>query len=242
MKYCANCGVELDQSMNECPLCHKAASENTEMEKAPQDFSPSTAAEKTAVSPQNDGERKQNRKLFWELTVLIFFSVAIITLLIDLLTSRHMSWSKYTVGISMVLLVNSSLISFWRHKPLIVFAGSFASIAVLLLLFDYFGNSSGWGLKLGIPLLLLCYVFLSVILLLVRHLHEKGINFIALLLSAASIICVGIEILLDHFVHQHVSMGWSMYVLFSTLPLAGILLFVHYRMKKGRELKRLFHL
>lgn len=242
MKYCANCGVELDQSMTECPLCHKTASESTKIKQAPQDFNSLPAAEKTAVVRQDENAKQQNRKLFWELTVLIFFSVAIITLLIDLLTSHQLSWSKYTVGISMVLLVNSSLLSFWRHRPLVIGMGSFASIAFFLLLLDYLGNSSAWGLKLGIPLLLLLYVFLLAVVLLVKYLHEKGINFIALLLSVASIVCVGIEILLDSFVHQHISMGWSMYVLFSTLPLSGILLFVHYRMKKGRELKRLFHL
>lgn len=241
MKYCENCGVELDQSMDECPLCHKPATGNKGQTESQQPHSTSFPAPKKNIPPKNDREKKQNRKLFWELTVLIFFSVAIITLLIDLFTSHQFSWSKYSVGISLVLIINSSLFSFLRHKPIILIGGSFTSIAILLLLLDYFEKSTGWGLMLGIPLLLLLYLFILCIILLIKYLKEKGINFIALILSAASIICLVVEILLDNYMYHQIAIGWSMYVVLSALPVAGILLFVHYRMKKGRELNRLFH-
>lgn len=244
MKYCKDCGVELDPSMDQCPLCHQPASENDGQKTILQ-------VDKSSLqdNPDNPGrkdkqvnEQEQNRKLFWELTVLVFFSAAIITLLIDLFTSRQITWSKYTVSISLVLLINSSIFSFLRHKPFILFGGSFASIAALLLLLDYFGKSNGWGLKLGIPLLLLIYLYVLYLFLLIKYLKEKGINIIALLLSAAGVFCLGVEVVLDNYFYGNITMGWSVYVLVSSLPVAGILFFVHYRMKKGRELKRLFHL
>jgi len=242
MKYCANCGVELDQSMDKCPLCHKSATEKNGKTESQQRYFSSVPLDKDGFNAKDEQEKKQNRKLFWELTVLVLFSAAIATFLIDLFTSHQFSWSKYTLIISLVLFINSSLFSFLRHKPIILTGGSFASIAILLLMFDYFGKFNGWGLKLGVPLLLLIYLFVLYIFLLIKYLKEKGINFIALLLSAASVACLGVEVVLDNFIFRKISMGWSVYVLFSTLPVAGILLFVHYRMKKGRELKRLFHL
>lgn len=242
MKYCSNCGVELDQTMEDCPLCYNQAAENkSKTELYSEHFSVQTS-DKGNLYPKNEMEKKQNRKLFWELTVLVFLSMAIITFLIDLFTSQQLSWSKYTITCSLFLLINSSLISFLRHKSILLTAGSFISIAAMLLALDYFGEPMGWGLKLGIPLLVLLYLFALCIVVLIKYLKEKGVNFIAWLLIISSVVCLGVEVILDIYLHHHITMGWSFYVLLSTLPVAGILLFVHYRMKKGRELKRLFHM
>lgn len=244
MKYCTNCGVELDPSMDKCPLCQKPASESNNNAAFHQTD--------TSIHPKNNNtvtsrdepfiETKQRQKLFWELTVLISLSVTIITLVIDLFTSHQLTWSKYPISISIALLIYSSFYCFLRHKPVIFTGGSFASISALLLLIDYIGEGNGWSLKLGIPLLVLLYLFGLYLFLLIKYLREKGINIIALLLLAACAVCLGVESILDYFSYGTIAMGWSIYVLVSTLPIVGILFFVHYRMKKGRELKRLFHL
>ncbi|GAF03485.1 DUF6320 domain-containing protein [Saccharicrinis fermentans] len=245
MKYCTNCGVELDPSMDSCPLCHDLSNKKSSLAESQEtntSFTSSHGKKEKENQVKTTPEKQLNRKLFWELTVIVLLSATIITFLIDLLTSQHISWSKYTAIICFVLFINSSLLSFFRHQSLTLTLGSFASLSFLILAIDYLGNATGWSFKAGIPLLLLLYLFFLCSILFIKKLKEKGINIIALILSLASIICMAVEILLDYYSGQKITMGWSIYVISSGIPISGILLFVHYRMKKGRELKRLFHL
>ncbi|GAB4312828.1 MAG: hypothetical protein Kow00127_03510 [Bacteroidales bacterium] len=242
MKICSNCGVELDPAMKECPLCHELPVEAAESSSS--DKTPPVKQQKASSDTTQTAEPDQikNRKLFWELTVLIFLSVSVITLVIDLLTTGNVGWSKYTVTVSLVMIILSSLFSFRRHKPVNLTVGTFITFAGLILLLDYFGHRAGWGWKLGMPLLLVFYLFLICTIQLIRRISEKGINIIALTMVTGSLLSLAVEAILDYYFHHSVSIGWSLYVLGSAVPVAAVLLFVHYRMKKGRELKRLFHL
>ena len=245
MKYCRNCGVELDPSMDNCPLCHGLSNKKDSLAEAqPENIasSPLHAKKEKGTRTQTTPEKQLNRKLFWELTVIVLLSATIITILIDLLTSHHISWSKYPAIVCFVLFINSSLLSFFRHQRVTLAAGSFASLSLLMLAIDYMGLGKGWSIWLGLPLLLLLYLFILCSSLFIKKLKEKGINILALMLSMSSITCVVVEILLDYYMHQKITINWSIYVVSSSIPISGILLFVHYRMKKGRELKRLFHL
>jgi hypothetical protein len=49
------------------------------------------------------------------------------------------------------------------------------------------------------------------------------------------------EIILDKHVRGSVDVHWSLLAAVSILPIALVLLFVHYRMKKGNKLDSFFH-
>jgi len=134
MIYCKNCGVELEESMNYCPLCGESIDEKAvkkEYEKSAQ-----PRPKEKLFSDYESLTQKQRRKLFWEVSGIILISGIIVTLIIDLMINKSITWSKYSVTVSLVLFVNTTLITFWRHKILLLFVGSFVSTSVLLILFD----------------------------------------------------------------------------------------------------------
>ena len=142
----------------------------------------------------------------------------------------------------LVLFINITLIIFLKRKIVIALTGNFISTSILLVLFDVFNKNIGWGTKLGIPLVLSFYLVLFVLISLVRISKQRGINLIAYFLLAAGILSLSVEGIISLQVNNLLKFQWSVIALVSVLPVSAILLFIHYRLKKGTDLKRFFHI
>jgi hypothetical protein len=241
MNVCNYCGVELDTEMNYCPLCgHKSNSPVI------------TGRKETGVKKTNDNGAEvydfdeltqlQKRKLVWELSAIILVSGVLASFLIDLFISKQMSWSKYTVTIGLVLLINISLIIFMQKRIFLLLSGCFVSTSLLLLLLDLFSKNLGWGINLGIPIIFFVYVIVYFLSFFIRKSRQKGINIIAYSLIAAGILCLCIEGIISLQLYDLIKLQWSLIVLVTVLPVSGILLYIHYRLKRVTNLKKFFHI
>jgi hypothetical protein len=67
------------------------------------------------------------------------------------------------------------------------------------------------------------------------------LNLIALILMALAVFMLAIEFLVDRAVEGIFRPQWSVVTAASLSIIALILIFVHYRLKRGRSLGRLFH-
>ena len=242
MRTCSNCGVELEENMNFCPLCGEPVidetSENIEyikVRKRKQDEKLLTVYQKLSGS--------QKRKLFWEISGIILFSVIIATLLIDLFGGGRISWSKYPVTACAAIFVCTSLFCFWpKRTPLLLF-GSFATTSIFSILLDTFDGDIDWGVKLGVPLLLATYIVVVLLVLIIRKAKEKGFNLIAYSFIASGILCIFAESIISLYNNDNIlPLHWSLLVSASILPASALLLFIHYRLKKGTDLRRFFHI
>src|ERR1035437_6016019 len=120
MKVCNYCGVELDAEMNFCPLCgHKSNAPVVKSRKETNDTMPKESA--TQVFNFEDLTQLQQRKIVWELAAFILVSCVVITIIIDLLISKHITWSKYTMTIGLILLIDISLIIFMQKQLFLLF-------------------------------------------------------------------------------------------------------------------------
>jgi len=241
MNTCPNCNVELDDEMKTCPLCNYSIAmgqpdtdemKNHQLNNEKNNFIP--GYEKLTMM--------QKRKLFWELSGIILFSGIMVTLIIDLVTSKSITWSKYTITVCLVLFANSTLLTFWRHRLLVLIGGSFVFTSLLLLLLDLYSFKIGWGIKLGVPILLSFYLLVFVLTLLVRSAKRKGLNILAYFFIAIGIFSFCIEGLISQYFINRLQFTWSLIILVSMVPIAGILFFIHYRLNRGIELKRFFHI
>jgi uncharacterized membrane protein len=241
MKVCNYCGVELDTEMNFCPLCgHKSNTPVVSSRKDSNNKEPKQA--QAAAYNFEDLTQRQQRKVVWELAAFILVSISVITLIIDLLISRHVTWSKYTMTIGLVLLIDFSLIIFMQKRLFLLFTGCFASTSLLLFLLDLYNQNIDNGLKLGIPIIFFSCLVVFLLALLIRKSKQKGINIIAYSLFAAGIICMCIEGIITLHTQNQLKLQWSMIVLISVLPVSAILLYIHYRLKRVTNLKKAFHI
>jgi hypothetical protein len=235
MNYCKNCGVELEENMNFCPLCGKSIADETFQNKEDLHYQ-KTKQEERILSDFKELTQIQRRKLFWELSGIILISGMIVTFIIDLITNKGITWSKYSVSVCMVLFVNITLIVFLQKKILYLLIGSFLSTSILFILFDMYNKNKEWGIKFGIPLIFSFYLVAFVLISLVRRSRQRGINLIAYFLIAAGILSLCIEGIISFQIKNRLDLQWSVIILTS------VLFFIHYRLRKGTDLKRFFYI
>lgn len=241
MVRCSNCGVEAEENANFCSLCGEPLLENTS-DNAAFIKSGKLRREEHLLSDYQQLTSFQERKIFWQISGLILISGIIITLLIDFITHRNITWSKYPATISLVLFVNFTLSTFLRKKIKLMVALSFLSVTGLFILFDIYAGDTGWEIKLGIPILLAAYLTVFVLIFLVQKAKQKGLNIIAYSMVAAGLLCFYTEGMISVYFRSSVYFGWSLIVMVSVTLIAMLLLFIHYRLKKATDLKRFFHI
>lgn len=241
MILCNNCGVELEENMKFCPLCGKHITDVTKEDEEYIQFQ-KTRQKERLLSDFKELTPIQRRRLFWQLSGMILISGMIVTFIIDLIINKNITWSKYSMSTCLALFLIITLIIFLKRKILVALIGSFITTSVLLVLFDMFNKNIGWATKLGIPLVFSFYLVVFSLIKIVRNLRQRGINLIAYFLVAAGILSLCIEGIISLQVKNQLSFQWSVIAMASVLPVSAILLFIHYRLKKGTDLKRFFHI
>jgi len=241
MTYCKNCGVELDGNMNFCPLCGEPVSREDLVRKEHARFKRSKQ-EEIIISDYKKLTRIQRRKLFWELSGIILASGIIVSLIINLVLNKNITWSKYTTTIGIVALANITFIAFWQKKILLLFSASFISNSILLMLLELYNKNISWSTTFGIPLLFAAYVITLGLISLVKISRQRGLNIITYSLIAIGLLTICVEGIISINTINRLSFQWSIIVLACIIPVSAILLFIHYRLKKATDLKRFFHI
>lgn len=233
MSYCTNCGVELDKDLKSCPLCG---------------FTPgnSLQTETIATSESYPSEiillyKKESRKHIWELSGIISFSAIAVCTIVDFVIHKSLTWSLYadTSILGSWIILTFILLAF--RKYFLIVPGLLLTILAAQFMFDLFIPPFGWFYRIGLPVTVTFFICCSVIILLWKVAHFKGFNILAFAFLVLSGFCIVCEVFIDKFVSDKVDIRWSAIVAVSILPLALILLFVHYRMKKGKRLDSYFH-
>ena len=241
MIYCKNCGVELDKTLIVCPLCGTHTADKSISEAEHLQVQESKKADRL-LSDFQTLTKSERQKLFWQLSGIILISGMVVTVIIDLIINGDITWSKYSISACLALFINITLLVFFQKKLAIGLAGNFLSTSFLLVLFDLFNKNIGWGTKMGIPLVLAFYLVVFILIGLVRRSKQRGINLIAYFLIASGILSLCVEGIIALQVHNRLIFHWSVIALASVLSVAAILLFIHYKLRKGTNLKRFFHI
>jgi hypothetical protein len=241
MTYCKNCGVETDLNMNFCPLCGEPATGKDIGQKEHREI-PGSEREELIISQYKELTQKQRRKLFWELSAIILVSGIIVSLIINLVLSKSLTWSRYPVIIGLVAFLNITFIAFWQKRIILLFTGSFISTSILLMVLEFFNRNMSWSLTLGIPVLLAAYLITLGLISTIRISRQRGLNLIAFTLVAIGLLTMCIEGIISLNTINRFFIQLSIIVLVCIIPVAGILLFIQYRLKKATDLRKFFHI
>ncbi|MCF8226577.1 MAG: DUF6320 domain-containing protein [Bacteroidales bacterium] len=240
MNYCNYCGVELDKTMTSCPLCGLTVGEKRVIT---HEWKSKQPIFKDKISSEiKNMTAAQKRKLFWEISAIILISGILVTLVINWIESKNITWSKYTLVSSLSILATISFFTLLRNRPFMLVLGSFISNAALLLLLDLISSNIGWGTKLGIPILFSLYALILIVLWLIRISHRRGFNILALIFIAMGLFLICIEVFVSLYFNHKITLSWSIIAASSMIPISTLLFFVHYRLKSGIELRRFFNI
>jgi hypothetical protein len=233
MSYCTNCGVELDNDLVSCPLCGFTIGQETV----------SKTSERSEYYPSDIIllHKKETRRHIWELSGIISFSGIVVCTIVDLVIHKSLSWSLYADTAIMALWICLTLILLAFRKYFIIFPGLLISILTMLFLFDLFSPPVNWFFGLGLPITVALFVAAVIIILLWKIAHFRGFNILAIAFLVLSGFCMISEVFIDKYVYARVDIRWSAIVAVSIFPISLVLLFVHYRMKKGKRLDSYFH-
>ena len=232
MVLCVNCGVELDEASKICPLCGKHPSDVTKQEHI-SDTYPSEIIQL---------QKKENRKYYWELSGILAFSGIAVCTIIELLISKELKWSllsDVSIAAAWVIL---TLYQFKYKNPVIMISSLLLIILAALFLIDLIATGRAWYIPVGLPVTINLFFAAGIVIFLYRTLHLKGLNIIAAGLMVLSGFLIVLEIILDKYLNGTVNLRWSLITGVSILPVALILFFYYYRLKKGNRLDSFFHI
>ena len=233
MNYCINCGVELDEELETCPLCGFNIGKNELIEIAQESvFYPSDVILL---------HKKETRIHLWELSGIISFSGILVCSIVDFVISKKFTWSLFADTSILASWISLTLILLAFRKYYLILPGFLITILGMLFFFDLFSPPINWFFGLGLPVTISLFVAVSIILFLWKFAHFKGFNILAIAFLILSGFCVITEFFIDKFLYSEVDIRWSAIVAVSIFPISLILLFVHYRMRKGNRLDSYFH-
>ncbi|MDD2289876.1 MAG: DUF6320 domain-containing protein [Bacteroidales bacterium] len=232
MNVCKKCGVELDITMNYCPLCGHKTNATSEAPLFPKD----------ETYDFKELSNVQKRKVFWDLSVIVLAAGILTSTVIDLVVNKNITWSKYTITVGLALVIHIALIVFLHARIVPLLLLGFIASSLLILLFDWINKSMNWAVPVGIPLLFCLYLIVMVMALIIKKSRQKGVNLIAYVLIAIAITGIATEGILSLYVNNTLTLHWSLILLVCMVAISAILLFIHFRLKKATDLRKFFNL
>jgi hypothetical protein len=240
MYICKNCRVELEPDMDFCPLCEQPVNseviENQSVDEGNQERS------KSIKSFESRRMSKPQRRATWELVSIIIILLVITTSLINYVIHRSITWSEYPVAVFLVVFAYVSSFAFLNQGRGIQLLLAFVTASIGILVLDVFTGGPNWALELGIPLLFFANLVVMLLGVVFRSAKQRGINLIAYAFLAAILLCLFVEATIDFYMFNEINLVWSLIVSACFLPVVAVILFMHHRMKKGRDLNRTFHI
>lgn len=227
MSICKTCGVDLGEGNEKCPLCE-----------------PPDNREKRVASPADlfRASRIENTRYMYEILMLILVSGVMITIAIDAVFGKGMSWSLITTTCIGYVISMISGLYLLRRKPYLMLAVTSAATIIFLWLIDHFTGHHGWSGSFGCPLAISASLLSAAVIFLNSLSRYRGLNLLATILLALAVFTVIVEYLTDKLLTNAFTPQWSVVTAASLIIIAMIFIFIHYRLKRGRSLGRLFHI
>lgn len=248
MAYCPDCGVEIGDAPA-CPLCGarnpRAESRDAAGECAPCPDAPASSRFSSFLGGNEEAKaltRREKRKIAWEV-ITVALSIATIGLfLINFLVSAKLSWSLYPVSAFAFIAIMATAFLIMDESRAWRYVVACLDPPVFLLALAFFTGDTGWAWRFAVPLAIFTELVTASVALMTLNAKRKGLNILAYTLIGAAVECLGIETFADLFVSGRVRLVWSTITAVSLIPIAVFLLYLHYRVAKSTNLRRLFKL
>ena len=233
MSYCVNCGVDLEASLQECPLCHTPVINPKEINK-----------QRTASPyPTDKGQVEVvKRKDFGILVSVVLIATGATCLLLNLLVFNSSLWSLVVIGSCLCLFVFSFPAIFYSKTPIYLsLLADGISVAVYLFLITFLTDSNEWFWHLGLPIVALLTVLAELFPLLARFLPFNILSCALCIFIEIPAFCVSLELLIRHILERPYRITWSAVVLTVCVIIDIALITILAKKRLRNEVRRRLH-
>ena len=210
MPYCVHCGVELEGSEKQCPLCQTKVLDPNGRELSG-----------TALGfpiRMEEPKRKINTRFFVLLAGVVLLFPLIIVVLIDLAFSNNLTWSLYVLGAEICLWAFVILPISCPHKPVYLYLGvDLITTAGYVLLIYLASNGTGWYFPLALPLILSVGGATLLVVLICRRKEINNVEKSGWVLIVLSALMAIIDFAVCYYMTGTFSVSWSLY---AAIPLS----------------------
>ncbi|GAB1457013.1 MAG: DUF6320 domain-containing protein [Spirochaetia bacterium] len=240
MPYCSRCGVEVVEGSETCPLCETPI----------QRLDETARREEQAAYPQHiiDPEgayqlsKAERRRIAVELLSLAAFLASAALILVDMLYDSNLGWSRYAVA-SVVLgwMVSvAPLVLYDQPKAALALDG--AAIVAFLLVMDWFDGTLSWSVSIGVPIALVSLAAIAGTAAVIARRSIKGLNVLGIGAIGLAAYLVALEAIIRLALGSSVRPYWSIVASLALVPVAVFLFFLHGRVLRGANLRKIFRL
>lgn len=233
MSYCVNCGVELEASLRECPLCHTPV------------VNPKEAGKTVPPSPYptDRGQVEEvKRKDLGILLSVVLSATAVTCLLLNLLVFSRSLWSLLVIGICICLFVFTFPMVYYRKMPPAVsLLADGAAVAVYLYMIAYLTPSTAWFWELGLPIVLLVILNTEIFTFLARLVPFSLLSGALCLFIEIPLFCAALEVMIRRMLSAPVRLTWSAVVLTVCVIIDVALITILVKKRLRNEVRRRLH-
>lgn len=233
MSYCVNCGVELEASLNKCPLCHTPVMNPRELNK---ELPPSPY-------PTDKGQVEVvKRKDLGILVTVVLTATGATCLLLNLLVFDSSLWSLVVIGSCMCLFVFSFPAIFYSKTPIYLsLLADGMSVAIYLFLITFLTDSDRWFWNLGFPVVVLLTIFAELFPLLSKLFTLTILSCALCIFLEIPAFCVSLELLIRHILDDPYRITWSAVVLTVCVIIDFALITILAKKRLRNEVRRRLH-
>lgn len=201
MSYCVNCGVELDGSLKDCPLCNTPVINPKEL---------ANVQKKSPFPKEKVPVEMVKRKDIGILITIVLLSTAITCGCLNFFVFNDNSWSVTVVGACLLFWVILFPVIIYPKLNIyfsVMFDG--AAALVYLYLITWLTSSNEWFYELGASLVFFITILVMVFIFCMRRFPKSILATALYTITALGVLCVGIEILVDWHLYHTIIFKWS---------------------------------
>jgi len=232
MILCKECGVELDDQMQICPLCGSFV-----LNDGPTD--PILKKDNESNIPDVRKKHLLSKVLLQIASILLLSGIAS-TLIINFAIEGKITWCVYPMTVCLIILSYVALISFWRTRIIYQVLGGWILAATVLVIINVL-NSEQWPLMLALPILCAANVIAFLLAFVLSAFKTKGLNIFAIFVSAIAVLCLVIEGIISFYSDNTIKLQWSAIVAACLFPVTAAVLFMYFRTRNNNDFKKIFH-
>lgn len=234
MSYCVNCGVELDKTCRICPLCNtRVINPNEPVD----EYSPKPFPE---LPGKLDPVQRNDMAL---LMTVILASTAMVCGLLNLFAFKQGRWSLYVIGICVNLWIFFLPLFFpTRLTPYTSLILDGISIALYFGVISLLHPGNGWYCAISLPIIGAVTLGILLLIFFLKYLHSSILALAVVIIAEVGILCTVIELLVDRFLQEPLSLSWAAIVLTCCTIIDLALITILRRARLRNEVRRRMHI